>query len=269
MTERELIPDSELEKKYLAGQLMKDLTEEDGYSLTYAVGHPIKNCALGRTRSPFFGEFGRVTQTLWALRNKPEFIRYDDGRDVRVLDVLGIDENGEDFEEQMRKYNGFRSVGSGLTWDDNEPTKVSGVAGTGLVYVPPITGRIREGMLTDVVRSYREKALTIPFDERWLEEVEKEQGTDERNTRQSLLVQQVASVLIPAGLIIPHIPKTKMQDVDYFFWDPAKMTDERYISQAKDRGITPLEDKAGYATQLVREYAPEDLESFERALNRK
>jgi hypothetical protein len=261
----EFISDKALEERYVAGQPMRELTQKDMRgSLTYAVGHPIKNSLLSRGGPAYFAEFGNVAQALWALRGNPSFLGYPNRRELVMGDVLGINGEDEDAEELMRRYDGERAVSVGLTWRRDEQGSLLAVLGEGFVYIPPITGKVQQGLLTDIVQAYGRRAMEIPFDSRWLGEVRRECGEEDVRYWQSKIVRGTLSPLFVGGLIIPQISDSEMDA--WIYWNPSKMGEDLRVRDERFKDIKPLGDKVGYVSDLLTEHNPEGYSRFQKVL---
>ncbi len=50
-----------------------------------------------------------------------------------------------------------------------------------------------------------------------------------------------------------------MDDLDYLYWNPSKVKSRKLLAK-------PLEDKLGYAIDLVKTQIPERVKNFEKAI---
>ncbi len=156
MASQELVPERELAMKYKIGQSMKRLSKEDDcYSLTYAVGQPIKSVGLPRTDQEFKELFVNVGQVLWHLRDNPNFFGYGKNEEQTVFDAMGLKlPSGTTMEAILRKYDGCRSPAVGLSTARGEDGRPLAIPEAGLVYVPRLDSKIKRGILVDLVRAY-------------------------------------------------------------------------------------------------------------------
>lgn len=104
-----------------------------------------------------------------------------------------------------------------------------------------------------------QKAFETPYNVNELKEIAKIYSEEQGIVYQSVEVNDHAIALFIGGAIIPHLYGDKMDDLDYLYWNPSKVKSRKLLAK-------PLEDKLGYAIDLVKTQIPERVKNFEKAI---
>jgi len=93
-------------------------------------------------------ELIKMPQLIWAIRNNPEFLAYHDGEEVKVADAIGLElpegtifpnEAESEFNAEFRNYR-FPNI-----------------------ELPGIQEKTKRGLLTDAVLAFRNKLMNVPY----------------------------------------------------------------------------------------------------------
>jgi len=244
MIEYRLITEEDLLKKYVAGQAMKKFSEEDQTHLAYAVGQPLKSSPIGRASDTVKSLEANVLRSLWEFRNNQEFYAYQNSEDKKLRDAIGLYFEDElEATEAERTHNDHRCVSFGYRPEKNKEHSIT--QEKNLVYIPPMNGLIKPGVLTDLIKAYRTQVGEMVFDESFKKACENEEpGTWEYHQRR--FANQASLSVLNAGIIFPHYKGNK-----------------GYLERIEE---STIEDKVGFATQLIRDNTPERLEDFTQAV---